>query len=515
MIKLLKIKFQNHPVLDDSEINFADPNEQKNSKYISLIIGQNGAGKTQVLRAIVDLFLALHDHIYYDKDSWTANYNFKADIYKDGKILSIISRDGGIWTQKGKKIGEKYKFSPSKLVVSAYTFNDKLPKIDNSDFYYYGGLKTTSNNIFLNIPAQDTFKNLAKIVLNSKHRVYLNELFEELGFERKLKVRYKHKNNYKKFIGTKVLWTLMEDIRKKKDHSIDQLELDSFRRLLVQVTAKKPARYNKSYKEDTIARTLKSDKKLRVLLQYCVKHLQGVQNMIRINQLRFEFEYTWDQSIAESMGNDDFVSHLDAYDTFSALGILSFDKFYVSRKEFFSFDEASSGEFHLLHLISSIMANIEENSIILIDEPEISLHFNWQNKFFKLLEPITTNYTSCHFIIATHSHFLVSNLKKSSSSIISMKREGSILKIGNLSEIDTEGWSAEQILFDVFNVASDRNYYMSLLVEEIVKEMSSVSPRIGVIRKKKKLLAQHDLGNLNDNDPFKTIIKKILAHEIH
>lgn len=62
----------------------------------------------------------------------------------------------------------------------------------------------------------------------------------------------------------------------------------------------------------------------------------------------------------------------------------------------------SSGEQHEIVLFYNLLFRVKENAIILIDEPEISLHVSWQNKFLDdILKIIEIN----HFdvIVATHS----------------------------------------------------------------------------------------------------------------
>lgn len=62
----------------------------------------------------------------------------------------------------------------------------------------------------------------------------------------------------------------------------------------------------------------------------------------------------------------------------------------------------SSGEQHEIILIFDLLFNVPENCLVLIDEPEISLHVAWQRKFI----PDVLNVSSVanfRFIIATHS----------------------------------------------------------------------------------------------------------------
>ena len=66
----------------------------------------------------------------------------------------------------------------------------------------------------------------------------------------------------------------------------------------------------------------------------------------------------------------------------------------------------SSGEQHELVLFYQLLCNIQPNSLILIDEPEISLHVSWQNHFIDdLKEVIKLN--PIDILIATHSPSIV------------------------------------------------------------------------------------------------------------
>ena len=62
----------------------------------------------------------------------------------------------------------------------------------------------------------------------------------------------------------------------------------------------------------------------------------------------------------------------------------------------------SSGEQHELVLLYDLLMNVDERSLVLIDEPEISLHVAWQKSFLDDLDRIGSLTTLC-FIVATHS----------------------------------------------------------------------------------------------------------------
>ena len=62
----------------------------------------------------------------------------------------------------------------------------------------------------------------------------------------------------------------------------------------------------------------------------------------------------------------------------------------------------SSGEQHELVILYELLFRAKSNSLILIDEPELSLHVAWQERFVKDLEE-TARVSNFRAIIATHS----------------------------------------------------------------------------------------------------------------
>lgn len=64
--------------------------------------------------------------------------------------------------------------------------------------------------------------------------------------------------------------------------------------------------------------------------------------------------------------------------------------------------QLSSGEQHELVLTYDLLFNVKPNSLVLIDEPEISLHVTWQKEFLNDIVRIAA-INSSRFIVATHS----------------------------------------------------------------------------------------------------------------
>ena len=68
----------------------------------------------------------------------------------------------------------------------------------------------------------------------------------------------------------------------------------------------------------------------------------------------------------------------------------------------------SSGEKNLIIMLYEILFNAHNYSIILVDEPEISLNINWHYNFIEILKEIK-EFKKFQYIIATHSPQIVND----------------------------------------------------------------------------------------------------------
>lgn len=125
------------------------------------------------------------------------------------------------------------------------------------------------------------------------------------------------------------------------------------------------------------------------------------------------------------------------------------DVFFRNRKdESFSIDAISTGEQTLLSKVLYLYLKEIRDSVILIDEPELSLHPAWQNRVLKLYENFAKE-NNCQIIIATHSPHIIGSAK---NEWIRLLTEDGV--IDNFS--NTYGAKFSQILTDVMGVENLR-----------------------------------------------------------
>jgi len=158
----------------------------------------------------------------------------------------------------------------------------------------------------------------------------------------------------------------------------------------------------------------------------------------------------------------------------------------------------------LLCQFIGILSTIQDNSLIIIDEPENSSHPNWQINYIGWLKDIFKEYHSCHFVIATHSHFILTDLQEHNSTIIALEKADGRVK--NIAEnLNTYCWSVDDILYRVFGVCNTRNHAFETDIMTLYKMISDGSNDIDKI---KQLIYRLSQFVLPENDPLIGILNQ-------
>lgn len=169
----------------------------------------------------------------------------------------------------------------------------------------------------------------------------------------------------------------------------------------------------------------------------------------------------------------------------------------------FSIFELSSGEYHMYASLLGLGFGIAESSIVLIDEPENSLHPQWQREFmhavFSICKDILKN---GHLVVCTHSPLIVGTAVEGSSIVELSKSESQISSV-------RFGASSDELLLSQFGVGSSRNNFVIDTVQRAVSfiergdfnniEFLKLIPELEKIRE-----------SLTVNDPLTEVINVIL-----
>jgi predicted ATPase len=502
MFKLLQIEFEDHPFFGNLKINFAGAGEEQARNYTTLIIGPNGTGKSQILLAIISIFNSLHHATKSERPRYKFDYYYRIQFVNGGTTHLIVYSGNGLFINDNDfRYGSHGLNLPNKVLVSAFSFNDKYPFRESrgktvNENYHYLGLKSTTNNIFIYNPPKEAINNLYNAIIAQKDIRPLKDAFIALDLKPELKLIYKP-GKYFKFLQNNEFW-------ENRNLSTSQFST-SFSRFVSQKSRRRTEPELKRLGSEKLERLLEDQERLATLLDFIRDNIRLITNLpnkeIELKPfLDFENQSTFDE----------FTEHIRPFQLMSDLELVSFERFEVKKLNTnFSFDDASSGEYHILFTYLNILSLIEDNSIVLIDEPEISLHPNWQIKYMDIFNKIFQRFPGAHFIIASHSHFLVSDLKSENSYIlaIDINDQGQITLTP--TEKNTYGWSTEQILLDVFKVATTRNYFITKTVTDVLKELSRESPDYAVVKERLSQVIFLDYSDFKDHDPLKAVFSEL------
>jgi predicted ATPase len=459
--RLYSLEIDNKLISTD-KITLIDDTKYINENYFSLIIGNNGTGKSRILSEIARFFNNLNRNE-------NQQYLFKDSIFEFNKV-------------------------PSKIIAITNSISDKFP-VDQSfrplshsigdgyhkDFKYnYLGTRNNvnsfSNRALMNRALEIVFESYSELDVSRNYR----HIFDYLNYEPIIKLNYKLINSF---------FDNIQNITPKS--LINYLEEYNSNRF--------------SYRSETFLNIIKSRAS-----EICDFIVDKLQYGIRDNELTINFsEKNIGRIHKDNLLYSENVYEYEIISILRKIGFIRTFEIQVFKKGGmpFNFREASSGEANILSTLLSLVPLLKNDSLILIDEPEISLHPQWQAKYIDLINKILENVSGCHIIIASHSPFLVSDLKPNNSSVISLKNTKGKIHAKKIDK-STYGWSAEDILLNVFEMQSTRNFN---LYENVSKALALLAnnerSNQELIRIQNKL--REFYPSILDKDPMKSVIKAI------
>jgi predicted ATP-binding protein involved in virulence len=132
--------------------------------------------------------------------------------------------------------------------------------------------------------------------------------------------------------------------------------------------------------------------------------------------------------------------------------------------------DLSGGERTILTKILPLYLHDYKDGVILIDEPETSLHPNWQFQIIELYKKIAERNNN-QFIIATHSPQIVASIEQESLRVL-VRENDKIRVIDSDSNPNPFGKRLDEVLLEVFQVNSLRTPLIESKIERLKKMLS-------------------------------------------
>lgn len=448
--------------------------KRKKEPLYSVIIGSNGVGKSIILREIVDFFIDLYAYINEAKPIFSSINNIRLRGIKyhiDGVCCEVVRLGRTFIVKIDGKFSMPNDLRLPSIVACCFGAFDKFPvqKVNGSSqtrydvpYYKYVGAHVNGNMIS---SSAIVFRLL--FALNGQmdvgQRRNISALLDFIEYDHKISLSYSFVQKSKK--NGNVRGVIMQRVQRDREYA------------------------NLSNEEKS--------SKVKELYDFYKKSFFS-------NNIQYSFDIEFDSNPFVTNNDLKNIYKLKQYDLVNSTSVL----FYKNGQQI-DVEGMSSGEFAMLAMILSISAAATDNhTLILIDEPEISLHPNWQMTFIDNLNRALKK-QMCHLMITTHSHMLVSDLPMNRSTVSQWEKGRDGIILANQISENTYGWSAEEVLLKVFKTATDRNRYFGERIAKLLEQMgnNTISPKeVADELKDLKEISLH----LSDVDPMKMVLNTII-----
>lgn len=374
------------------------------------LVGSNGSGKSSMLR-IIDAFFSKNINFFETLDCENIIFEFE----NQGKNYEVSLE----WKEE-------------------IFFNKTLEDFENKKKCYISDLK--------NIKKKDNKKNLEIIrenkkileiirenekILNevregsalgkksvkkklSQEKLYLNFIFNFLNFYKKInndnkEVMELSREYLKNLFEDDTILSLGIEYPNEKKSYIEKLNY--IEKIKNSITSLPESKIDKILDELFPSRVIKKiwGKKGK---EYLLAEIETINNKTKVNLFSKKVE-----KYIETINS--FLIH-SGKEVYFEKKEANFYLRLLKRKKIIDIEFLSSGEIEILNLCTQLFFN--EKKIIIIDEPEKSLHLEWQILFGKIIDTILEYDNDLQIIIATHSPFIVNG--KKTEKIKNLKFEG-------------------------------------------------------------------------------------------
>ncbi len=453
-MQLQSLYIKEYKLLRDFRVEFNQP--------LSLFIGKNGSGKSTVLEALAWILRGAYLHfVKEEKDvrprfDFELHYSIRLDetIYEttttgsfETNYVGVILR-GDVWGTPNWRLETDNNTYTKEDLIKKYGYKKLLP--DNVLVYYAGWFETMQG---ICQPFEDDYKNRLRAKAKSTDEVY-TRLEAQPMF-------YIQQYHFPMLLAALFSYQYNDDIDQFFKDKIGIIN-DSF---LITFFIKKP-----NWQRNNKAETFWGAE--GILLQF----LQALKenNVFKDNEFdseREEYYFSLDSKkwyetkdvFVEEKKLFYLMNMLHASDMLADLRVATNKLDDTPIREF----GLSEGEQQLITIKAINELLIEENTLLLFDEPDTYLHPEWQRTFLGDIETLIDS-NNAHLMVTSHSPFIVSSAKKSQLYIL--KNEEGKAKLKTFS-FNPYGKTANRILIDFFELEGTRAKNVDDAINELQEKV--------------------------------------------
>lgn len=475
----------------DVTLKIKSSNSKEDSNYYTVFIGENGVGKTKIFETIINDF--------------NEGHNSRIKISEDCKRVIFST-----YTLFNRKL--RY-YNSEKICTSNFNSSTIVSEVSQLYFKQLLNLNKNQDNIFNN-----TMKIISKVLsLGSNPKI-------DVGSVSGMKYETLHQ---------KIIKFDIKNIRELLEKRLEYIHLnflEDFEYKIFRFTSNIQDNVSKNYRmlKKYSGKIQAKDSEHGQLLEYCYHSLLSIKLMLMDNRERYQYRYKKQNlysldTLLEVYKEYFNLSPSDAievikidfkllnYFDISFASDLSFNQKGEKVSEEKLMTQFSSGEFAFLARLLELAANISQNSLVLIDEPETFLNPKWVFEFVNLLKTVFKN-MDCHFIIASQSPFVVGSVKR--DDIVKVKKNHSGEIRFEYENNQTLGATFNTILYDVFDLNMDDNLVSENYIKQIKKEskkdiLQSIKMLVNLAESEKKMNLMIELSSEENKKQIENKIRDI------
>lgn len=391
-----------------------DYNVTFNAEGLTILTGPNGFGKSTILKTIEAIGSEYNGLLFFfnlDFKKITVDFENGYSIFIEKKDSKLIINDNPIEKDVLESIFESINRRPYTTKTDKETWFDRRRGVrfslnDWINDPYFKEIYDVRND-------RDIRKKFAKLSYILKE---MKKLVGEIYFIKEQRLIRESKNKYDEQEVVNVIEELpiqfkgiMQNVQ--QDYSIVANKLDSTypNRLFETEEGISESDYR--------IKMLEMSLKFETLSKYGLSTMQEPINFIFKEEHAKALKVYFDDFEVKYQVYEDFINKLDLY-TDIINHRLSFKTMTISKElgisvinengKQLALTQLSSGEKQEIVLFYDLIFGTQRNVLLLIDEPEISLHITWQKKFMDDLLRII-EYKGFNVIVATHSPQIINN----------------------------------------------------------------------------------------------------------
>lgn len=396
------------------------------SQLTSVFIGRNGAGKSNLLEALVIIFRDL------DLNVPTMDFTYELNYKCSGHSINITNNCD---------TSKRTFFVDDSELSRASFYQRKEEMLPAHVFAYYSG------------PSNRLEKHFAK-----HQKKFYNALLK--GEEETIRPLFYARLIHSNFVLL-AFFSFFEE--KNKDFLKQYFDIEAVESILFVLKKADWVKGNEHHKSEFWGARGVVRNFLDSLYSYALAPIketaifeEGIKNVKKeVTYLYLKDQNNLQEFATQYANNAEFFKHLES--TYIS-DLIEEVRIKVRKTDgtIITFNELSEGEQQLLMVLGLLKFTKSKESLFLLDEPDTHLNPAWKFDYLKLIKDIVGQSENSQVIISTHDPIVIGGLKKEAVSIFECEENGTTVK---MPEIDPKGMGVAGLLTsDLFGLPTTLDF---------------------------------------------------------